>query len=889
MSDLSASPITSTDTVTRLADYRVPDFLIEKTHLTFELHEGYTDVSSQLSIVRNPEVPKTGELAQNLVLHGEQLELRSLAVDDQVLNPSDYQLTTHNLTVRNVPDQFVLHCTVRIYPEKNTALEGLYCSSGMYCTQCEAEGFRRITYYLDRPDVMSAFETVIIADEGVFSTMLSNGNCLSDTVQDGKRIVHWQDPFKKPGYLFALVAGNLVCLEDHFTTQSGREVLLQIYTEAKDHNKCDFAMQSLKRAMRWDEETYGREYDLDRFMIVAVDDFNMGAMENKGLNVFNTACVLAHPTSTTDAAFQRVEGVIGHEYFHNWSGNRVTCRDWFQLSLKEGLTVYRDSEFSADMNSRAVKRIDDVNLIRSVQFVEDAGPMAHPVRPESYLEISNFYTVTIYEKGAEVVRMLANILGPQQYRQATDLYFDRFDGQAVTCDDFVQCMEEISGRDLSQFRLWYSQAGTPELHIRDDYDADRQQYSLTIRQHVPTTPGQAEKKPMHIPLKMALYGSEGALDLIVNGQNKGPETVLDICDAEQTIVFEQVAKRPVPSLLRGFSAPVKVFYEYQLAQLQQLILLDSDGFCRWDAMQNLMRMVLSKAIDGKANQPEQTALIDVLRQLLTKHKTMDAALLARLLILPNETYLASLYEKADPSAISQARTRLRETLATQLQKELLACYQALKASARGVSAQVMAARSLRNQTLTYLLQIDDAHYRELAQQQFAQAKNMTDQFAALTALVHAEHAQAEARTALQAFYQQWQAEALVVNMWLQVQATRPWGDVLATVRALLQHEAFDARNPNKLRAVIAAFTSRNFARFHDRSGNAYQFLAEQIVDIDQRNPQMASRLLTPLTHWHRFVDEHASLMRQALKSLTQHELSKDVFEIVSKSLGVRRK
>jgi len=875
MSASSATPIT------RLTDYRAPEFLIEKTHLTFELYEGYTDVSSRLTIVRNPKNTKINDL----VLHGEQLELRSLAIDELPLDSGDYQLTPQNLIIHNVPEQFVLYCSVRIYPEKNTALEGLYCSSGMYCTQCEAEGFRKITYYLDRPDVMSEFETVIIAREGAFSTMLSNGNCLSDTVRDGKRVVHWHDPFKKPSYLFALVAGNLVCLEDYFTTQSGRDVLLQIYTEVKDREKCHFAMHSLKKAMRWDEEAYGREYDLDRFMIVAVDDFNMGAMENKGLNIFNTSCVLAHPTSTTDAAFQRVEAVIAHEYFHNWSGNRVTCRDWFQLSLKEGLTVYRDSEFSADMNSRAVKRIEDVNLLRSVQFVEDAGPMAHPVRPDSYMEISNFYTVTIYEKGAEVVRMLANILGPELYRQATDLYFNRFDGQAVTCDDFVQCMEEVSGRDLSQFRLWYSQAGTPELHVSDRYDADRQQYSLTLRQHIPATPGQAEKKPMHIPVKMALYGNQGALNLVIDGQNKGTEIVLDICQEHQTIVFEQVAEQPVPSLLRSFSAPVRVFYDYQLDQLQKLILLDSDGFCRWDAMQNLMRIVLGKAIDGKDNQAEQAVLIKVLRQLLTDYAAMDAALLAYMLDLPNEAYLASLYEKANPVAVSRARRLLQHQVAEQLQAELWSCYQALQNSATGLSAQAMAARSLRNRALAYLLQIDDAHYRGLAQQQFSQAENMTDQFSALRALVHTEHAQVEAQAALQSFYRQWQHESLVVNMWFQVQASRPWGDVLQEVRGLLQHEAFDARNPNKLRAVIAAFANQNFAHFHDSSGNAYQFLAEQIAEIDQRNPQIASRLLTPLTHWHRFVDEHACLMRQALESLSRRELSKDVYEVVSKSLN----
>ncbi|SFU63678.1 alanyl aminopeptidase. Metallo peptidase. MEROPS family M01 [Nitrosomonas eutropha] len=871
----------STTPVTYLADYRVPEFLIEKTHLTFELHEGHTDVSSQLTIVHNPKSTKV----DYLVLHGEQLELLSLAIDERPLGSGDYQITPQNLTVYNVPERFVLQCKTRIYPEKNTALEGLYRSSGMYCTQCEAEGFRKITYYLDRPDVMSEFETVIIAEEGAFSTMLSNGNCLSDTVHTGKRIVHWHDPFRKPSYLFALVAGNLVCLEDHFSTQSGRQVLLQIYTEAKDSDKCHFAMQSLKKAMRWDEQIYGREYDLDRFMIVAVDDFNMGAMENKGLNIFNTSCVLAHPASTTDAAFQRVERVIGHEYFHNWSGNRVTCRDWFQLSLKEGLTVYRDSEFSADMNSRAVKRIEDANVIRSVQFVEDAGPMAHPVRPDSYMEISNFYTVTIYEKGAEVVRMLANILGPEQYRRATDLYFSRFDGQAVTCDDFVQCMETVSGKDLRQFRLWYSQAGTPQLHISDSYDAARQQYSLIVRQHTPATPGQTEKKVLHIPLKIALYGGRGALALMIDGQNKGTETVLDICQEQQTIVFEQVTENPAPSLLRGFSAPVKIFYTYQLAQLQQLILLDSDGFCRWDTMQSLMRMVLCKAIDGKDNHTEQAMLVDTLKQLLADHASMDAALLACMLDLPSEQYLASLYDKANPTAISQARTQLQQQLATQLQPELLGCYQTLQDKAQGLSAPAMAARSLRNRALAYLLHIDDARYRNLAQQQFTRADNMTDQFAALRVLAHAEHAESAAQEVLQAFYQQWQHETLVVNMWFQVQATRPWGNVLQAVHKLLNHAAFDARNPNKLRAVIAAFANQNFASFHDRSGKAYQFLADQIADIDQRNPQMAARLLTPLTHWHQFIDEHATLMRAALESLAQRELSKDVYEVVSKSLN----
>ena len=870
----------STPSITRLADYRAPEFLIEKTYLSFDLNEAYTDVSSKLSIVSNPQSGKTSDL----FLHGEQLELLSLAINDQPLSSADYQISREVLTIYNVPEQFVLHCKTRIYPDKNTALEGLYRSSGMYCTQCEAEGFRKITYYLDRPDVMSEFETVIIADDNAFSVMLSNGNCLSDSVVDGKRIVHWHDPFKKPSYLFALVAGNLDCLEDSFITQSGRNVLLQIYTEAKDSDKCDFAMQSLKKAMRWDEEVYGREYDLDRFMIVAVDDFNMGAMENKGLNIFNTSCVLAHPKSTTDAAFQRVESVVAHEYFHNWSGNRVTCRDWFQLSLKEGLTVYRDEEFSADMNSRAVKRIDGASFMRNVQFVEDAGPMAHPVRPDSYLEISNFYTMTIYEKGAEVVRMLANILGPENYRKGTDLYFERFDGQAVTCDDFVACMEEASGKDLHQFRLWYSQAGTPQLHISDSYDAERQQYHLHVRQHTPETPGQPLKQALHIPLKITLYGEQGAQDLIIEGKNYGEETVLDICREQQTIVFDNITEKPSPSLLREFSAPVKIDYDYQLQQLQQLVLLDSDGFCRWDAVQNLMGRVLHEAIEGDSKEPTQDALIQSLKRLLQNFSAMDMGLLACLLDLPSEHYVASRYEKADPAAISQARTHLQHQLALALEPELLACYQALAGEVAGLSAEAMAARSLRNRALGYLMCIDKAIYRGLAEQQFFHAENMTDQFAALKAMVHAEHAHIEAQHALQAFYQQWQNDALVVNMWLQVQATKPWGDVLRDVRALLEHPAFDKRNPNKLRAVIAAFANQNFSQFHQLSGEAYQFLAEQIADIDQRNPQIAARLLTPLTHWHQFIAPYGQLMKAALDSLSQHELSKDVYEVLSKSL-----
>src|SRR5690554_1304715 len=731
----------STTAMTLLADYRIPDFLIEKTHLTFELHEGYTDVSSQLSMVRNPK----GDQAAHAVLHGEQLELLALAINDRALQPTDYQCTAHTLTIYNVEERFVLHCKTRIYPEKNTALEGLYRSSGMYCTQCEAEGFRKITYYLDRPDVMSEFDTIIIADEGAFSVMLSNGNCLSDRIENGKRIVHWHDPFKKPSYLFALVSGNLSCLEDRFVTQSGRDVLLQIYTEAKDQDKCDFAMQSLKNAMRWDEEVYGREYDLDRFMIVAVDDFNMGAMENKGLNIFNTSCVLAHPATTTDAGFQRVESVVAHEYFHNWSGNRVTCRDWFQLSLKEGFTVFRDSEFSADMNSRTVKRVEDVSFLRTLQFAEDAGPMAHPVRPASYMEISNFYTLTIYEKGAEVVRMLARLLGPELFRQGSDLYFDRHDGQAVTIEDFLAVMEQVSGRDLSQFQRWYDQAGTPVLNVRDHYDAETQRYSLTLSQQTPATAERQQKLPFHIPVAMGLIGKTAELGLQLVGEPRPEDAravtsmILELTESEQTFEFEQVSERPIPSLLRGFSAPVKLRYDYTREALAGLMAADSDGFTRWEASQSLALQVIDDAISAYRDQGLEDFKVDPLFTSalhdLWQSPPEDKAMLALMLQLPEESYIGEQYAVVDVEAIHLARQAVATQVAEALRSEFSQCLLAYDhRRVYSPAAAEVAERSLKNLALTYSMIAPDADTLAHCQRFFQQANNMTDQLAALKAL-----------------------------------------------------------------------------------------------------------------------------------------------------------
>ena len=880
---------------TFLKDYRVPPFLIDTTRLTFELGEDSTIVTSRLQLRRNPEYGSSG---QPLVLDGQQLLLKRVAIDGEELSASRYVIGSESLTIASVPDAFEFECITEIRPQENTSLEGLYKSRTMFCTQCEAEGFRKITYYLDRPDVMSIFTTTIIADGARYPVLLSNGNMIENSVDaDGRTRVTWSDPFKKPCYLFALVAGNLRHIEDTFTTQSGRDVALRIYVEEKDLDKCDYAMTSLKNAMRWDEEVYGREYDLDIFMIVAVDDFNMGAMENKGLNIFNTSCVLANIATTTDAGFQRVEAVVAHEYFHNWSGNRVTCRDWFQLSLKEGFTVYRDAEFSADMNSRAVKRIDEVALLRTSQFAEDAGPMAHPVRPDSFIEISNFYTLTVYEKGSEVVRMLANLLGPQLFRAGTDLYFERHDGQAVTCDDFVRAMEDVSGRDLSQFKRWYSQAGTPVLTIDGSYDAAAGTFTLQVRQSCPPSPGQPVKLPFHIPLKVALLGDAGALRLKLAGHNADTETadntemVLDITAPQHTFVFEDLPEQPVPSLLRGFSAPVRLHYPYTRDQLCFLMRGDSDGFCRWDAGQQLAVLAIHDLMAAyRAQQPLQLDLriVDAFRTLLAD-ETLDAAMVSHMLTLPSEAYLAEIADVVDVEAIHVAREAARQQIAHALAGELLAAYERCATfDGESIAGSAMAARSLKNTALAYLMLIDDEKSLALCRAQWLGAKNMTDSQAALSALVNCpyERAQSLRGEALAQFYARWKHEPLVVNLWFQLQATCKLPGTLATVQQLMQHEAFDFKNPNKLRALIGAFCGMNAINFHGADGEGYRFLADQIIRLNASNPQIAARQLNPLTKWKKYPPEAQSRMREQLQRiLAQDNLSKDVFEVVSKSLA----
>lgn len=875
-----------------LKDYQAPEYLIDETNLTFELYEDHTLVHAQLVMRRNPE---RGEGLPPLVLDGQQLELQWVALDDRVLDEGDYQLDENHLTLQPTAKQFTVDSTVRIHPEKNTALEGLYKSGKMFCTQCEAEGFRKITYYLDRPDVMSSFTTTVSAEQHKYPVLLSNGNPVaSGSEEDGRHWATWQDPFKKPAYLFALVAGDLWAVEDTYTTLSEREVALRIYVEPENIDKCQHAMDSLKKAMRWDEKVYGREYDLDIFMIVAVNDFNMGAMENKGLNIFNSSCVLAKAETATDAAHQRVEGVVAHEYFHNWSGNRVTCRDWFQLSLKEGFTVFRDSEFSADMNSRTVKRVEDVAFLRTNQFAEDAGPMAHPVRPDSFIEISNFYTLTVYEKGSEVVRMIHTLLGAEGFRKGTDLYFERHDGQAVTCDDFVKAMEDANGVDLTQFKRWYIQAGTPRLAVEESYDAAAQSYTLTFRQSCPPTPGQKDKQPFVIPVEMGLLDHLGnPLPLRLAGEEHahGSNRVLQVTEAEQSFTFVGLAEKPLPSLLRGFSAPVKLSFPYDRDQLMFLMQYDEDGFNRWEAGQQLSVQVLQELI-GQHQRGEQLVLDERLIaafHTLLQDNALDQAMVAEMLSLPSEAYLTELSEVADVEAIHAAREFARKCIAEALREPLWQRYQANREASRKTpyvaEAEHIARRSLQNIALSYLMLVGGDEVLAACLEQYEACDNMTERLTALAVLVNSPYDDEKAK-GLQMFADYFKDNPLVMDQWFSVQAgcTLPGG--LERVQALMGHPAFTLKNPNKIRALIGAFANQNLVNFHRADGAGYRFLADQVITLNALNPQIASRLLAPLTRWRKYAPARQALMRAELERiLASGELSSDVYEVVSKSLA----
>ncbi len=698
----------------------------------------------------------------------------------------------------------------------------------------------------------------------------------------------WEDPFPKPCYLFALVAGDLTEKRDTFTTMSGRSIDLRMYVEHRNAEKCDYALDSLKRSIRWDEEVYGREYDLDIFMIVAVDDFNMGAMENKGLNIFNSSCVLTSADTATDAAFQRVEAIVAHEYFHNWSGNRVTCRDWFQLSLKEGFTVFRDSQFSADMGSPTAQRIDNVALLRTAQFAEDSGPMAHPVRPDSYMEISNFYTLTIYEKGAEVVRMLHTLMGAEGFRAGSDLYFERHDGQAVTTDEFVKAMEDANGRDLTLFRRWYQQAGTPVVEVSDSFDETAGTYQLTFRQSIPATPGQSEKLPQHIPFAIGLIGENGQslpLQLVGDSGDAPEERVLELTEQEQTFTFEGLNARPVPSLLRGFSAPVKVKYPWTRDQLLFLMTYDSDGFNRWDAGQRLTVDIIQSLMDSPQETVVDPRLVTAFRHLLSDSR-LDQALVTKMLQLPTEAYLIELADEADVQSIHKARTRVLNQLALQLRDELIACYRRnTDDGAYAPTPDAIARRSLKNTALSWLLHINDEEGRSLALRQFSKATNMTDQAGALRALVNSDFEE-DRTSSLDAFYAQFSDDPQVVEQWFSIQAASPRAGTLDAVSALLEHKAFDWKNPNKIRSVIGAFAGQNLVNFHAADGSGYRFLAQHILALDSTNPQIAARLVSPLTRWRRYSASHREGMKAALEQIqAKPDLSKDVYEVVSKSLA----
>jgi aminopeptidase N len=876
-------------------DYTAPSYQVDTVELGFDLDPARTIVANRMTLRRNPD-----SIRRDIELVGEEIELVAIRLNGKTLDEAAYTIEGTVLRIPNAPDAVTLEIETICVPESNTTLSGLYTSNGNFYTQCEAEGFRRITYFPDRPDVMAKYMVMLRADKDKYPVLLSNGNLVEEgELPDGRHYALWEDPFKKPSYLFALVAARLVCQEETFRLKDGRDALLQVWVEEGNLDKTDYAMQSLKHSIRWDEERWDLELDLDRFMIVAVGDFNMGAMENKGLNIFNTKFVLANPRVATDVDFQGIEAVVGHEYFHNWTGNRVTCRDWFQLSLKEGLTVFRDQEFSADMigtdTGRAVTRIDQVRTLRQAQFPEDAGPMAHPVRPDSFVEINNFYTVTVYEKGAEVVRMYQTLLGREGFRKGMDLYFARHDGQAVTCDDFRLAMADANGRDLSQFERWYSQAGTPVVRAETRYDEAARTYELRLIQSCPATPGQLDKLPFHIPVAVGLLDSEGRdMPLTIDGEQKGTTAVLELTEADQTFVFSDVPEQPTPSILRDFSAPVILKHGYSDAELVHLFTHDSDPVNRCEAgqrlaMSRLLKLSSDITIKGSGNDAASDQMnldevfIQAMRSLLAD-ETLDPAFREQALLLPTESMIADQLDVVDPLAIHMARQFVRADIGIRLRAELLAQYEANQTPGEySPDAASIGKRSLKNLALSYLCAAPDEESIALAQRQFDEATNMTDRVAALGALVHARAPGAQ--DALQRFYDEFQGEALVVDKWFMMQATAATTDV-AAVRELMRHPAFTLRNPNRARSLVAAFCSGNPVQFHAPDGSGYAFWAEQVIALDALNPQVASRLSRAMDRWRRYLPSLQEHMKKALQQVAgQGKLSNDVREVVSKALA----
>ncbi|XP_016716134.2 puromycin-sensitive aminopeptidase isoform X1 [Gossypium hirsutum] len=878
-----------------LKDYKSPDYYFDTVDLRFSLGEEKTIVASKITVF-----PRVEGSSAPLVLDGVDLKLISIKVDGKELKEGDYHLDSRHLTLPSPPQgKFTLEIDTEIQPQNNTSLEGLYKSSGNFCTQCEAEGFRKITFYQDRPDIMAKYTCRIEADKLLYPVLLSNGNLIEQgTFEGGKHYAVWEDPFKKPCYLFALVAGQLESRDDTFVTRSGRKVALRIWTPAQDVPKTAHAMYSLKAAMKWDEDVFGLEYDLDLFNVVAVPDFNMGAMENKSLNIFNSKLVLASPETASDADYAAILGVIGHEYFHNWTGNRVTCRDWFQLSLKEGLTVFRDQEFSSDMGSRTVKRIADVSKLRNYQFPQDAGPMAHPVRPHSYIKMDNFYTVTVYEKGAEVVRMYKTLLGTQGFRKGMDLYFKRHDGQAVTCEDFFAAMKDANGVDFANFLLWYSQAGTPVVKVTSSYNAEAHTFSLKFSQEVPPTPGQPVKEPMFIPVAVGLLDSSGK-DMILssvyhNGtlqsvaSNNQPvlSTVLRVTKKEEEFVFCDIFERPIPSLLRGYSAPVRLESDLSDSDLFFLLAHDSDEFNRWESGQVLARkLMLSLVADFQQSKPLtlNPKFVQGLKSILCD-PSLDKEFIAKAITLPGEGEIMDMMEVADPDAVHAVRTFIRKELASQLKSEFLSTVENNRSSEEYVFDHPnMSGRALKNTALAYLGSLEDTEITELALHEYKTATNMTDQFAALSAI-----SQKPGKTrddVLADFYTKWQHNYLVVNKWFALQAMSNIPGNVENVRKLLNHPAFDLRNPNKVYSLIGGFCGSP-VNFHAKDGSGYKFLGEIVLQLDKLNPQVASRMVSAFSRWRRFDESRQTLAKQQLETImSANGLSENVFEIALKSLA----
>ena len=866
-------------------DYSPPDYLIPTVHLDVRLAPAAASVKSTLTIKPNEAV--NSDMAP-LILDGEEIELVSVYLNGQKLGSDDYQKNDKTLTIAPVPqEEFTLEIETTCNPTANLALSGLYRSSDTYCTQCEAEGFRRINYFCDRPDVLSVYTVRVEGSQADTPVLLSNGNLVeTGSVGPGRHFAVWHDPHPKPSYLFALVAGNLKSVSDSFTTLSGRQVELKIFVEPGKEDRCAYAMDALKRSMKWDEERFGCEYDLDIFMIVAVSDFNMGAMENKGLNIFNDRFILALPDTATDSDYANIESIIAHEYFHNWSGNRITCRDWFQLCLKEGLTVFRDQEFSADMRSRGVERINDVRRLRAQQFPEDAGPLAHPVRPHSYIEINNFYTATVYEKGAELVRMMLTLLGPEKFRHAMDLYFLRHDGQAATVEDFVTVMEEAGAIDLTQFRLWYQQAGTPELTVNGRYDSHQQTYTLTLTQHCAPSPGQPRKLPYHIPVRVGFVDGHGFdISLELDGKLIGDEAVLNITEAEQTFCFTNIKTRPYASILRGFSAPVKLTANAAHDDLLFLMKHDSDQFNRWEAAQTFSTRLLIAAI--KSGQMDKIKSAEFAKSLagLLAQEGLEPAFIAQMLSLPGETDLArEIADNVDPSAIHQHRLLLKKNIARVLQDGFKRLLETIDLSgAYSPDAADAGKRSLRNTALSYLAVLEDSATLAQVKQQYHSADNMTDVMAALNIVSQTE---LPLRAELfDHFYSTWKHDHLVVDKWLMLNAVSPFEATVVHVENLMGHEAFSLKNPNKVRALIGTFANANPVAFNHPDGSGYDLVAEVILKLDSINPQIAARLTGVFKSWRALESGRRQKSQQALLRLVDSGgLSQDTLEIAMKSL-----